>query len=390
MLKGPLVRHVSQIVFACFVLLGCIHAVLNVFTAVRPKAAAQADFIQFWATGHLLAARQSPYDLDKLMKIEQDAGMVHAYPRLSNSPPLLLPLFLPLGFVSAGLGFFVWFAAQLACLYCSAQLLNAMYGKQLGYLRWIVFLFGPVLLCERTGQLGVFFLMCLVLFLYLHRRHPFLAGVCLAPLALKPHLILPFGLVLLMWIILDRRWKILLGAVTVLACSAGLLFTLDPGAWQQYSALMRKMHLMDWAAPCLSVYLRRLTGAPAVVQFIPTMMAAGAAAVWYLRKRKEWEWQTDGAMLLALGLITAPYAWVMDEAIALPAILLAVTRCRSSWNWLACLALLNLVFMIEEMRGVGVLTPAYLWTAPAWFLWCFLASRTPSEIPDANLVLAAE
>jgi hypothetical protein len=388
MLKGTFLRHASQIVVACFVLLGCIHAVLNVFTAVRPKAAAQADFIQFWATGHLLAARQSPYDLDKLLKLELDAGMTHASPRLSNSPPLLLPLFLPLGFVGARLGFFLWFVAQLTCLYASAELLNATFGKQLGYLRWIVFVFGPVLLCERTGQLGVFFLMCLVLFLGLHRKQPFLAGVCLAPLALKPHLILPFGLVLLMWVIVERRWKILIGAGAAWACSAGVLWVLVTDAWQQYSSLMHKMHLMDWAAPCLSVYLRRLIGGPAVIQFIPTMLAAGGAAIWYCRKRRAWAWETDGAMLLALGLVTAPYAWVMDEAIALPAILLTLVRCKGSWNWLACLALLNLVFLIEEMRGVGVLTPAYLWTAPAWFLWCILASRARSETQAANLVPA--
>jgi hypothetical protein len=390
MLKGLLVRHVSQIVVACFVLLGCSHAILNVFTAVRPKAAAQADFIQFWATGQLLAAHQSPYDLEKLMKLELGAGMAHAFPRLSNSPPLLYPLFLPLGFVSAHLGFLAWFIAQLVCLYASARLLDSMYGKQLRHLRWIVFLFGPVLVCERTGQLGVFFLMCLVLFLYLHRKRPFLAGVCLAPLAFKPHLILPFGLVLLIWVIVERRWRVLLGAATVLASSAGVLLVLAPHAWEQYSALMRQMHLMDWGAPCLSVYLRRLTRAPAVVQFIPTMLAAGAGAAWYIREREAWAWETDGAMLLALGLVTAPYAWVMDEAIALPAILLALVRCRGSWNWLACLGMLNIIFMIEETAGVGVLTPAYLWTAPAWFLWSVLASRARPEIQTATLISATE
>jgi hypothetical protein len=388
MLKGPLVQHVSKTVVACFVMLGCIHAVVNAYTAAGPKAGAQADFIQFWAAGQLLASHQSPYDLDRLFKLESDAGMTHPYPRLSNSPPLLMPIFLPLGFVSARLGFLLWFVAQLACLYASAQLLNAMYGRQLGSLRWIVFLFGPVLLCQRTGQLGVFFLMCLVLFLYAHRKRPFLAGVCLAPLALKPHLILPFGLVLLMWVIVERRWKVLMGAAAALASSAGLLLALVPHAWREYSALMQRMHLMDWAAPCLSVYLRKITGGPALVQFIPTMLAAGWAAFWYFKKRKTWEWETDGATLLALGLVTAPYAWVMDEAIALPAILLALVRCRGSWNWLACLALLNIVVMAEEVAGVGVLTPDFLWTALAWFLWCVLASRAPAEIPAANPVLA--
>jgi hypothetical protein len=390
MLKDPLSQQVSKIAVACFVILGCVHAVLNAFTAVRPKAGAQADFIQFWATGQLLAAQQSPYDLERLLKLESDAGMTRTSPRLSNSPPLLLPLFLPLGLVSARLGFGLWFVAQLICLYASAQLLNAMYGRQLGYRRWIVFLFGPVLLCERTGQLGVFFLMCLVLFFYLYRKHPFLGGICLAPLALKPHLILPFGLVLLLWVIIERRWKILLGAAMALASSAGLLLVLVPHAWREYSALMQQMHLMDWGAPCLSVYLRRLTGGPAVVQFVPTMVAAGAAVLWYIRKRKAWAWESDGAMLLALGLVTAPYSWIMDEAIALPAILLAMVRSRGSWNWLACLALLNVVVMAEEVARVGVLTPDFLWTAPAWFLWCVLASRARSAIETANLGFAVE
>ena len=50
-------------------------------------------------------------------------------------------------------------------------------------------------------------LLGLVLFLRLHRSSPFLAGVSLWLCLLKPHLFVPFGIVLIVWAIVTRSYS---------------------------------------------------------------------------------------------------------------------------------------------------------------------------------------
>ena len=83
--------------------------------------------------------------------------------------------------------------------------------------------FAPALACLLAGQISLFALLGLVLFLRLHKTRPLLSGVSLWLCALRPHLFLPFCVVLILWIIATRSYKILLGALAALAmqCSVG-------------------------------------------------------------------------------------------------------------------------------------------------------------------------
>ena len=113
-------------------------------------------------------------------------------PHYNFGPPVALPFWFPLGFLSLRMASLIWYAAQLLCLFAAMRILGAIYDKTLGYVLWTVFLFAPVLFCERAGQLGLFLLLALLLFFTTLRQRPFIAGVCLAPLVLKPHILLPF------------------------------------------------------------------------------------------------------------------------------------------------------------------------------------------------------
>jgi hypothetical protein len=86
-------------------------------------------------------------------------------------------------------------------------------------LNYLGYSFAPALVCLIVGQTSLFALLGLVLFLRLHRTRPFLAGVSLWLCALKPHLFLAFGVVLLAWIIVSRCYRILLGAASAMAAA---------------------------------------------------------------------------------------------------------------------------------------------------------------------------
>lgn len=382
------VLRISMMAIAACLLFASFQGLATLLGSARSDSGLQSDVVEFWATGKLLRAHESPYDLSHTLQWERREGMQGDSARFSFGPPIALPLWLALGYMSTRMAYLLWYTAQLLCLYGSMRILGKIYGGGLGPLRWMLFLFAPVLLCERTGQLGIFFLFALLLFFVCYRERPFLAGACLAPLALKPHIFLPFACVLILWVCFERRWKIVVGFVGLLGMSIALSLWIAPHAWRQYSDVMARLHVIDLPIPCLSSYLRRLLRTSSSwVQFLPSAVACTLAVAFYGKKRKSWSWENDGVLLLALGPVTAPYSWVMDESIAAPALVSRLVRSRSSWPYLGSLALFNAIAVLEEILKVPPQSAGYLWTAPAWLLWCLavdwfpVAAESPALAP---------
>jgi hypothetical protein len=80
----------------------------------------------------------------------------------------------------------------------------------------------------------------------------------------------------------------------------------------------------------------------------------------------------DGSLLMLVSLVLAPYSWVYDDALALPALLRGafLTRFRPL---LLVLTFASILVEVELLRGIRISTPYYLWTAPAWLAWYLLA-----------------
>jgi hypothetical protein len=76
----------------------------------------------------------------------------------------------------------------------------------------------------------------------------------------------------------------------------------------------------------------------------------------------------------------APYCWLFDQGLAIPALLRGayVTRSRVL---LVLLAFASLVIEIELMSGVAITSALFLWTAPAWLVWYLVACARRNEPP---------
>src|SRR6185437_4125638 len=112
------------------------------------------------------------------------------------------------------------------------------------------------LACLLAGQLGLLLLLGFTVFLYFHIERPWLAGAALVLCSAKPHLFLPFGLVLLLWCLRRKSWKILAGAFSAIAASLLLAYLLDPNAWSQYARMVSTAGLRDELIPSLSLIFR--------------------------------------------------------------------------------------------------------------------------------------
>ena len=262
-------------------------------------AAGTRDFVEYWASGHQLVHHANPYDGNAILGLEHSAGFPPGIAALimGNPPPALLLVF-PLGYLSPTTGWLLWSLLLLACLVVSVRMVWIMHDRPKNQLHFLGYSFGPALSCLLGGQVSIFVLLGLVLFLRLHRSRPFLAGISLWLCLLKPHLFLPFGLVLLVWIVATRSYNILIGVTVALGISIGIAFILDPSGWMHYGQMMSSTRIDRLPIPSLSITLRRYVSPTSTwLQYLPVALGSVWALAYFRRHRDDWDWMEHGSLL---------------------------------------------------------------------------------------------
>jgi Glycosyltransferase family 87 len=375
-------RAIPEFIVVGICTVAFVFTALGICASVLGSAAGSTDFVEYWASGHQLIHRANPYDGDAILRLERSAGFPSGIPVLImwNLPSALL-LVLPLGFLGPRAGQLLWLLLLLACLTASVRMIWILHGRPKNRLDVLGYSFGPALSCLLAGQVSLFALLGLVLFLRFHRSRPLLAGVSLWLCMLKPHLFLPFGVVLVVWAIITRSYKVLIGAAVALGASTGTAFLLDPFVWTHYRQMV-SMARTEATIPCLSRMLQWYVSPNTVwLPYLPAALGCVWALAYFRKHRDDWDWMEHGSPLMLVSVLVAPYTWLTDQAILIPALLHGayLTRSRST---LAILALASAVIEVEALRGVPLLHSIfYLWTAPAWLAW-YLCARRPSHATD--------
>lgn len=380
---GKTKRDYSVVAVAIACALAALFTVLFLGTMPFNRAiVAKRDFITYWATGRQLLHHGDPYDPTALIKIEKDAGFMNGTPYFMRNVPWALPLAVPLGFLGAQAAALPWSLLMLGLLMVSVRMMWKMAGPDLNHaqnhLEWLGYCFPPALFCVILGQTSILLLLGLVLFLRLHRTHPFGAGAALWLCSLKPHLFLPFIAVLLVWIVVSRSYWILAGAAAAMAAGAALTEWIAPGAFGEYLHYARTSVMTHEFTPCLGDVIRdAIHPAAEWLAFVPAVLGCVWALCYYWTRRNRWDWVEDGSLLVLVSLLVAPFGWIFDQSLAIPAILLGAAR-SSSRALLTTLAALYLLIEFEVNR-FDLHSTAYLWAAPAWLLWYWMARRTAAR-----------
>ena len=366
-------------------------AFLLAILAQRGGLPDSCDFASYWATGQQLVHHANPYDASVMGDLERTAGYTGQGSYYMRNPPWTLPLVLPLGLVSARIAVVPWSLLMLTVLVVSVWLLRPMVDLPRAQLWLLACAFPPALQCVVVGQTSLFLLLGLVLFLRLHQKQPFLAGAALWFCTLKPHLFLPLGAVLLVWIVAGRRYRILAGAATAIALSCAVTLSIDPAAFSQYLAWAHASGISSQPVPCLGVMLRRLIDPQAQwLVFVPAAIACAWALAWFWPRRDRWDWLQQGSLLMLVSIVAAPYCFLFDQGLAIPALLVAASGSRSR-ALLAALAVLYLLVEIGPWIQWGATATFYsgLWQAPAWLLWYSVARRSERSTQTHRAPLAA-
>lgn len=388
---------VAPPIFLRLLLLACcalalVFAIDVCLLLVTGKGAERRDFISYWASGQQLAHHQNPYDAAAILQLERASGFPPGGEALIvRNPPSALPLVAPLGFLGFRAAAVVWSLMLVGCWAASIRILSVsqrgspqafdIFGYRVSP-TFICLLFGPALACVLFGQTGLFALFGFVLFLRLQRSHPFAAGLSLWLCALKPHLFLLVAVTLLLWILVTRSYRVLAGAAIALGLGSLLSYLLDPSAWAQYAVTMRGVGIGREFIPCLGIALRFAIKPESLwLQYIPALLGSIWAVRYYWTRRHAWDWQQHGPLLLLVSMIASPYAWLTDQVLAIPALLL-VSR-RANFSQLLTLALVSAAIEIAILCGIYMHSAFYLWTAPAWLAWYLFVQRSGHPSPKS-------
>jgi hypothetical protein len=338
--------------------------------------AATRDFIGYWAAGQQIVHGANPYDAGEVLRLEKAVGLGNLQIKITPSPPLGLALVIPLGFLGAKSGLVFLSVAQLGCLSIALWIVWLLEGKPPSRIHLFGYLFAPALACLMAGQLGIFCLLGVSVFLLWHERRPFYAGAALLPLTLKPHLFLALGLVLLFWMVWRRSPRILAGMVAAMAASSAVVLFFDPEVWAQYIAMMHSNLMQDRFAPTLSAYFRwDISPATVWLEYLPAATSCGWALWYFWSWRDRWSWIDHGLLVLLVSVMCAPYAWLTDEAVLLPAVLVGVYRAIDARRSFVPIAIFGAAALIELYANVRITSWYYTWTAPAWLAWYLYAIR---------------
>lgn len=327
---------------------------------------ANRDFVAYWTTGRLLALHQNPYDQAAALQIERTKGTVAGHAMVMRNPPWALFLAVPLGWFDAPTAGLFWLIAVIAAGLASLQLFRP---PGMGSIPLILIFFAPVLICIETEQMSLFVLIGLALFARLEEKRPFLAGLALTLVLLKPHLALVFLMVLAIDAVSRRRVRVIAGLVVGFAAANFAALAIRHDIWHEYLRSMGEERLQDYFYPNVANLCRLLAGRNHVWPLAIPVTVATVWAVWYWRsKSHEWDWRAQLPLIAAVSALVAPYSYPYDGVLFWPAVLMAWPRASRSARIL--LVVLNLCAIAVTLRASNVGSPLYLWNDPAWMLWC--------------------
>jgi len=331
------------------------------------------DFVSFWTAsklaleGHAASAYQPVLHLAVQRALFPQSVQTYA---AFFYPPTFLLLCLPLALLPYLASLALWMCAGLAALLAALWRLLPQ--------RWAILpmlAFPAVLDNLGHGQTGFIIAACFGWSAVLRRDRPFMAGMCLGLLVIKPHLLLAAPVLLLA----GRQWRMIAGGV----CSGGAMIAaswlvLGSSAWsgfQQDSALARatlEQGLVEpWKMQSLFAAVRLAHGGVDLAYALQALMAIVTLC---LVARVAWRRPDpagEGALLALSALLCTPFLLDYDlVCLAIPLAWIAAQVPRTGWfGWekivlLAAYLLPLVARLLGWITGIGI-TPivmaALLW-----------------------------
>lgn len=264
------------------------------------------------------------------------------------NPPWLLVFFMPLGFLPFKIASVIWLWLNLVLIGISVLFvsgLTSQTGKE-RFLIWVFIgciIFGPTLSLIVIGQVSTIILISLLGCLYFMKKNRYdLAGAVLLMAVIKPHIVY-FVFPLLSWHALRlRKWQFFAGMFLAGLISIFIIILFFPRWPTAYVALLGKMHISAW-------YTSTLWSLLDVVFQRPIFHWGGLFLLplifWFELHFEHLGDLTVLNLSLLLSIAFAPYGYLFDQIVLLPALVqllawLVSKEIRKSIRWISSIGLL--------------------------------------------------
>lgn len=325
----------------------------------------QLDFISFWAASVLALQGNAPaaYDIQAHKAVQDGLHVFTSMMPFAYPPPFLLML-LPVGFLPYQAAAALWIVLTYFAYFFTAKRLLPNSG-------WLIAAFPPVLLNGIVGQNGFLTAALFIGGALCLERRPFLAGLILGCLIIKPQL----GFLLPIAFVAGGQWRAFAGAA-VSSVGLVLLALLAFGTEAYFGmaeiapvfARIASEGLVGWHKMGSIYASLRLAGLPAGPAWgLQIVGAIAATATVWLVWRRPLDLRAKFAVLAAGSMLISPYIYVYDTVMLILPILWLVAR-GANRHLLIGLWLIPLVTILQswglnETVNLMPLLPIVLLTA---------------------------
>lgn len=279
------------------------------------------DYSNFYCAYKLWKNKQNPYDIDLLNSICKDLPARSGLPQLSYMyPPWLLPMLSPLFELNFKYSVASWYILNVFMIIASGILIWKIYNiRKINLVLCGVgsLVFPPLFESLEWGQISIFVTFGIALFLWsITNNKNLIAGISSIIILLKFHLLLPWGIFTLLWLIKEKKISVLLISLLLLLAAIAFCEFHIPGILN-YWILSRNQTLSHGAisktSNLVSILTMTFPNYPQVFFYsIPTIGIIIAIYAFY--KNKLSFLQINFA-LLCLSLLCSPYSWYHDFSI---------------------------------------------------------------------------
>jgi hypothetical protein len=293
------------------------------------------DFFTFWLGGRMIGVGEHPYDEQLWLANHEKYGAIWIPNRAYVYPLPLTIIFAPLGILDLHQAAIAWVFLSMIMILLSVALLISLWRVEdlRHYILPVIagaFTFRPVLVTLRNGQLGALLLFWLALVLYLwHRGRWILGGLLLPFLILKPSIgSLIVGLISI-WLMIQRRWKVLVAMVASMFALAISGWLIDPAWMGEYLGIgVNKFVNVFGYSPTIWGMTHQICSENLESTI---RLGSGLAIIliglylWVLfRFGKNLQPSLLGALGVCVSLLLTPYLWAYDQILLIVPILVII------------------------------------------------------------------
>jgi hypothetical protein len=309
------------------------------------------DFSTYLSSTKALLNQQNAWNADQINAISHAD---YSYPDTFNAyglwtPPTVMLFLVPFTFLPFPLAAYLWTFINLLLFWLAARLMHSWLPslstrRQIGL--WL--LYPPAIALLIWGQISGLVLLAYLLFIHLaQQRRDFAAGAVLIAATFKPHLGYLAVIFIAWWVFKQRRCQIALGFGAIMLVELGLITLLNPHWLIDYKTALAAPPLSFEASTISRVLYRSVFPDTPWVQFAGLIMSSAILIIYLILRQNPIDLLPTVPMLMAYSVVCAPYGWIYDQLVILPAFLWLVSesfRSRPAWWVWTLLLILSIAY----------------------------------------------